>query len=85
MKRTTRRKRTGNRPFPPSRVPFVTNPVGPPSKIWGKRMYRRTGFAVVIALFLIGFMSFGSAFADKKNRGDRQSAVGARRRYRPQG
>jgi hypothetical protein len=30
-------------------------------------MYRRTGFAVVAALLLSGFMNFGSAFADKKN------------------
>ena len=30
-------------------------------------MYRRTGFAVLAALFLSGCMSFGSAFADKKN------------------
>ena len=30
-------------------------------------MHRRTGFAVVAALLLSGFMNFGNAFADKKN------------------
>jgi protocatechuate 3,4-dioxygenase beta subunit len=31
-------------------------------------MHRRTGFAVVAALLLSGFMNLGSAFADKKDK-----------------
>src|ERR1051326_544259 len=34
----------------------------------GKRMYRRTGFAILAALLLIGGLNVLSAFADKKDK-----------------
>ena len=53
-------------------MPFVTNPANPPSNVKeteAKRMYRRTGSAVLTALLLIAGLSFSSALAaDKKDK-----------------
>ena len=52
-------------------VPFVTNPANPPSNVEGKRMYRRTGFAVAVALLLLLGSNGGAAFAaDKKDKNE---------------